>query len=274
MALPLPRRQAELLDRSQNRSLWFDRGYAGYDSKWTPVKEGKTAFLRAFVTRFNDSHEYGPFLARREAAFAQQSATMVEATSSAPLLIGLGRWNPTELGFNFDRFTGSAFIPGSSVKGLLRAAARLVGAGEIEDPRANAAADYWKTHLHKIFGRGTGDAFIKDNADEAGSVCFYDAYPVKWSGIELDVFTPARTMRIGTIPCRFTFSAFRQRRRFTSGSAIGAIRSRQQTASVSSQRFSPSPWTGSASEGRGRRDTAGSPHRRRPKAGMARRRLP
>jgi CRISPR-associated protein Cmr6 len=199
MALPLPRRQADLLVRSPNLSLTFDRGYAGYDAKWAHTKanpkrgivEGKTAFLRAFVTRFNDPNEYGPFLARREAALADRSAISVEAISSSPLLVGLGRWNPTELGFNFDRFTGCPYIPGSSVKGLLRETARLVGAGEIEDSRiTKAAAEYWKGHVESVFGRGTGDSSSAPHADEAGSVCFYDAYPVKWPGIELDVMTP------------------------------------------------------------------------------------
>lgn len=199
MALPLPRRQADLLVRSSNLSLSFDRGYAGYDAKWAHTKadpqhgivEGKTAFLRAFVTRFNDPNEYGPFLARREAALSGRSATFVEATSSLPLLIGLGRWNPTELGFNFDRFTSCPFIPGSSVKGLLRETARLACAGEIEDSRiTKAAAEYWKTNLESVFGRGTGDSSAAQQGDEAGSVCFYDAYPVTWPGIELDVMTP------------------------------------------------------------------------------------
>jgi len=199
MALPLPRRQADLFVRSPNLSLAFDRGYAGYNTEWKHTKadpkqgivEGKTAFLRAFVAHFNDPNEYGPFLARREAALSDRSALSVEAMSSAPLIVGLGRWNPTELGFNFDRFTGCPYIAGSSVKGLLRETARLAGAGEIEDSRiTKAAADYWKTDLESVFGRGTGDSSSAPRGDEAGSVCFYDAYPVKWPGIELDVMTP------------------------------------------------------------------------------------
>src|SRR5689334_6751398 len=130
MELPLPANQTAPMRRSQSLSLLFDRGYDGYDraNDWKhtaargDIVEGKTAFLRAFAARFNDPNEYRPFLTRREAALATCSARWAEATSSAPLLVGLGRWNPTEIGFNFDRFTCCPYLPGSSVKGLLREA--------------------------------------------------------------------------------------------------------------------------------------------------------
>lgn len=196
MALPLPRRQSDLLAGSPNLSLHFDHGYAGYDPKWAHRKadprygviEGRTEFLRTFVARFNDPNEYGPFLGRRDAALELRSAKSAEATSSAPLLVGLGRWNPTEIGFNLDRFTGCPFIPGSSVKGLLREAARLVAAQELPEPQKDAV-DYWKGRRMKTFGRDTSD--MPDAvADEAGSVVFFDAYPIAWPRLELDVMTP------------------------------------------------------------------------------------
>ena len=135
MALPLPRRQSDLQAGSLNLSLHFDHGYDGYDprSDWAHRKadpkrgivEGKTEFLRTFAKRSIDPKVYDEFRERREAALELRSASRVEATSTAPLLVGLGRWNPTEIWFNLDRFTGCPFIPGSSVKGLLREAARL-----------------------------------------------------------------------------------------------------------------------------------------------------
>ncbi len=203
MALPLPRPQAELLLRSApNLSLRFDHGYEGYerdrDGHWQHraanknrgIVEGRTAFLRAFVQQFNDPQSYGDFLARREAALA--GACRTRATSSSPLLVGLGRWNPTGIGFTLDRFTGCPYIPGSSVKGVLRAAARLVAAGEIETKEV----PFWIEHAPRIFGRGPAPAEGREhsdaleNEDEAGNVCFYDAYPSSWPKIELDVLTP------------------------------------------------------------------------------------
>jgi CRISPR-associated protein Cmr6 len=197
MAPPLPRRQSELLGRSPGLSLHFDHGYAGYDATWAHTKadqkkgieEGKTAFLRSFVSRFNDPNEYAPFLIRRDEAMAlEQNAKSVLATSSAPLLAGLGRWNPAEIGFNLDRFTGCPFIPGSSVKGLLREAARLVAANEL--PAPEAAVTYWEGSLPKVFGRGAGEKPAGGGEEEAGTIRFFDAYPVEWPRLELDVMTP------------------------------------------------------------------------------------
>jgi CRISPR-associated protein Cmr6 len=199
MALPLPRRQSDLQAGSLNLSLHFDHGYDGYDPRadWAHRKadpkrgivEGKTEFLRTFAARSIDPKVYGGFLQRREAALELRSATRVESTSTAPLLVGLGRWNPTEIGFNLDRFTGCAFIPGSSVKGLLREAARLVSTQEL--PELQKDAEYWKGQLMKIFGRGTSDEKPDaEAADEVGSVVFFDAFPVIGPRLEIDVMTP------------------------------------------------------------------------------------
>jgi CRISPR-associated protein Cmr6 len=199
MALPLPRRRSDLLGPSSSLSLSFDHGYAGYDERadWAHTKadpkhgvvEGRTAFLRAFVSQFNDSDQYGPFLDRREAALKQQTARSVDAASSSPLLVGLGRWNPTGVGFNLDRFTGCPFIPGSSVKGLLREAARLVTSKELP-ALSETAIEYWKTNLSRIFGRGPGEKTGAAREEHAGSVRFFDAFPISWPSLELDVMTP------------------------------------------------------------------------------------
>ncbi|HEY6137622.1 MAG TPA: type III-B CRISPR module RAMP protein Cmr6 [Thermoanaerobaculia bacterium] len=197
MRLPLPPRQAELLSRpapntAPNLSLRFDHGYGGYDKDWhhTAAKkketiEGKTAFLRDFVAAFKDPQSYDDFLDRRRAALAK--AHCVTATSSAALLAGIGRWNPTEIGFTLDRLTGCPYVPGSSVKGLLREASKLVARGEIG--HEETAAAYWRENRRRIFGR---DATEAPNAEEreAGLVCLFDAYPTRWPALEVDVLTP------------------------------------------------------------------------------------
>ncbi len=194
MTSPLPSRHSSPRGPSPNLSLQFDRGYAGYDAHWhhTPadpkhgIPEGRTSFLRAFVERFSDPREYDPFTARREAALTQQRARGIDRTSSAPMVVGLGRWNPTECGFNLDRFTGCPFIPGSSVKGLLRDAAGLVAKGELAD--APGSSEFWRQRVDLVFGRETENG--GEAADQAGTVRFFDAYPVRWPKLELDVMTP------------------------------------------------------------------------------------
>jgi CRISPR type III-B/RAMP module RAMP protein Cmr6 len=186
MPIPLPDSLRGLVAKSQSLSLRFDRGYDGYDEKtWghrkasaANPKDGKTQFLETFVQAFNANGEarelYGHVIARRSKAL--EPLVPVPHTSTSALIIGIGRWNPVEVGFTFDRFSGSPFLPGSSVKGLLRAAAALVSKGELDGDKA-----FWnEATVSRIFGE----------QDQRGAFAFYDAYPAVWPTIEVDVMTP------------------------------------------------------------------------------------
>jgi len=81
---------------------------------------------------------------------------------------GLGGPHPTEGGFTFDRSIGAPYLPGSSVKGLARAAARLHA-----DPA-----------IEKLFGP---DAIGRDGDARTGDLVFLDAYPVSLPRLEIDI---------------------------------------------------------------------------------------
>jgi CRISPR-associated protein Cmr6 len=188
MSIPLPESLARLVRESRSLSLRFDRGYDGYDANggvWkhrrasAHEKEGKTEFLQNFVKAFNGSVDekelYQHTVARRIAALSPLRAQSHTATSS--LIVGIGRWNPVEVGFTLDRFTGSPFLPGSTIKGLVHAAAVLVGSGELAGDHvlwANEEA------LTRVFGK----------QDQQGAFVFFDALPAQWPVLEVDVMTP------------------------------------------------------------------------------------
>ena len=186
MPIPLPESLARLIAESKSLSLFFDRGFDGYAGpKWeyrrakAEQKEGKTEFLENFVKLFNESADanelYRHILSRRLLALEPIIAQC--HTSTSGLIVGIGRWNPVEVGFTFDRFTGSPFLPGSSVKGLLRAVAVLVGKGELEGDHA-----LWSDEaaVTRIFGK----------QEQQGAFLFYDALPDRWPTLEVDVMTP------------------------------------------------------------------------------------
>lgn len=81
---------------------------------------------------------------------------------------GLGGPHPTEIGFTFDRSVGVPYLPGSSVKGLARAAARL---------RADPS-------METLFGP---DRIDRDGDVNIGDLIFLDAYPVSLPQLEVDV---------------------------------------------------------------------------------------
>jgi CRISPR type III-B/RAMP module RAMP protein Cmr6 len=181
-ATPLPQRIAELLEPGSpgNPALFFDRGMSRDDG----TKGWKEKSLQTFAATFNrrDPSEYKSFLTRRAAILEHLAAHTLDRTTQTRLVIGLGLPSPIETGFLFDRLTGCPYLPGSSVKGLLRATARLVQDGEIEGGK-----DFWTAaNLEKIFG----PEIERGKIARKGKAVFYDAFPIAWPMLEVDVLTP------------------------------------------------------------------------------------
>ncbi len=84
-------------------------------------------------------------------------------------MTGLGRGHPIENGFAWHPTLGTAFLPGSSIKGLVRAWAKH---------DAEPGCD--RETLNRVFG----------GAEDTGSVCFLDAVPIAPVQLEADVMTP------------------------------------------------------------------------------------
>jgi CRISPR type III-B/RAMP module RAMP protein Cmr6 len=180
--LPLPQRLRELLLPASpaNRSLLFDKGMDRYDAAGKIGAREKGDFLRYFAAEFakHGGEAYESFLARRHEALGVEPVPLFTQTR---LVIGLGLPSPIETGFLFDRLTGCPYLPGSSVKGLLRATARLVQQGELVGDK-----DFWDKNLDRIFG----PEISPDVAPRTGEAIFYDAFPAGWPILEVDVLTP------------------------------------------------------------------------------------
>ncbi len=90
-------------------------------------------------------------------------------TTEYRFVTGLGRSNPVENGFAWHPTLGTPYLPGSSVKGLVRSWAE-----EDADPGPDAQMPA------RLFG----------DTGRAGSVCFLDAVPTAPVRLEADVMTP------------------------------------------------------------------------------------
>ncbi len=170
--LPIPATLRDFLklDGPANRSLVFDRGMLHSQPK---SETDKPAFFATFVREYKVHPGYKDFLGRRAAALKQLDAEPTTLYTTTRLVTGLGLPHPTETGFLFDRLTGCPYLPGSTVKGLLRAAATLV-------------ANWPAAEVDRIFGPVLGG-----EVDPAtGCVVFYDAFPAAWPVLEVDVLTP------------------------------------------------------------------------------------
>ena len=145
--------------------------------------EGKTWFLQEFA-RWHErqGQHYDELIARRRKALAALKAVPLTHTTDARLIVGLGLPHPTEAAILLDRFTGAPYLPGSTVKGLLRAAARAVAAGELPGEK-----EYWVEHSERVFGSSAG---AEEEPAARGTCVFYDAFPSRWPTLEPDVLTP------------------------------------------------------------------------------------
>jgi CRISPR type III-B/RAMP module RAMP protein Cmr6 len=198
--LPLPRAlrpfvgHAEVPAAGTNRSLLFNRGFDRYDSDWQIVAGKNQEFLEAFrdcfahpSKDFRSSKDFGPFVERRTKALELAGVQPVTLRSQSRLVLGLGLPHPSETSLLLDRLTGCPYVPGSSLKGVLRAAARLVAAGELATDKAHEGdRTFWAESIDRLFGPALGG----EATPAKGLLLVHDAFPEKWPVLELDVLTP------------------------------------------------------------------------------------
>lgn len=197
---PLPRRLSKLLglDGHASRSLVFDRGFDGFargrDGRWQFLKadpkrgqpDGKTSFLVRFAApgAYAEPPDFAPFLERRTKVLRSAGAQAVPLPAQSRLVIGLGLPHPTQTALLLDRLTGCPYVPGSSVKGALRAAARRVADGAL-DTGETSDGEFWREYLDRAFGPSAAS-----DLRARGEVVVYDAFPAAWPRLEVDVLTP------------------------------------------------------------------------------------
>lgn len=175
MALPLYREIQEkrpVYSASVNAGLWYDKFFDLYDD-WTFGPEAKSTWVKGMGTR-----------AVGDPALLEDAATrlgrMVLALGGEIRLLatewhfvsGLGRTHPIENGFSWHYVLGVPFLPGSSVKGVVRA-------------WASGWAGVPPEEVDRIFGP-KGELAEK----QVGTVIFFDALPVKPVELVPDVMTP------------------------------------------------------------------------------------
>jgi CRISPR-associated protein Cmr6 len=106
-----------------------------------------------------------------------------DAMAQAPFVTGLGHEHPLENGFAFLTPYGLPYLPGSGVKGVLRAAARELVCGEFGDTQG------WQdTDIGVLFGNDSGS----EGGHRRGALIFWDVLPalVKGQNLMLEIMNP------------------------------------------------------------------------------------
>ncbi|MGO9113616.1 MAG: type III-B CRISPR module RAMP protein Cmr6 [Thermoguttaceae bacterium] len=143
------------------------------ESKWYGCKVDKKSWLDKFVDMVGDEQRLAAFAERRSLFLNALGGKPIELVTESRFVTGLGRQHPIENGFAWHHALGVPYLPGSSVKGLVRAWAESKLVGQ-PDPAV----------IGRIFGR------LENDQGNAGSVIFFDALPARPVRLEKDVMTP------------------------------------------------------------------------------------
>ncbi len=188
-------RDPEERPRDGHAGLWFDKFCNTWNVQWNDrgsswTMESGKAHDEGRSKRGEDDRKRSPKLEwirtvtgckvgakDRTGEFASRVARLVDRrggrfsvfTSESRFVTGLGRSHPVENGFAWHPTLGTPYLPGSSVKGTVRAWAKRDA-----DPPVPC----------ETVRRLLGDAGL------AGRICFLDAVPIAPVQLESDVLTP------------------------------------------------------------------------------------
>ncbi|MGH3085946.1 MAG: type III-B CRISPR module RAMP protein Cmr6 [Rubrobacteraceae bacterium] len=148
-----------------NASLIFDR-FATWEDGWRAEGEHKRKFFKEFVECSTDRELLNAFLERQKQQVDTLGGVTLEAETRGRFVSGLGGAHPFETGFAWHRALGVPYLPGSGVKGAVR-----------------AFAEQWSDE-------GDEAARLFGDPGEMGALVVLDALPTKPPTLETDVMTP------------------------------------------------------------------------------------
>jgi len=175
MARPLYLTATKLADRpvESNAGLWYDKFCDQWLDEWEGLGDASKRNWIQQVTRgpVGDSRLIGEIVRRRLNLITQCRGTPFHFKTEGPFVTGLGRNHPVENGFAWHQTLGTPYLPGSSVKGIVRSWATI-----------------WEEESKEIINRVFGPR--NSNSPSVGSVIFLDAIPEGQVRLKADVMTP------------------------------------------------------------------------------------
>lgn len=174
-----------------NTGLLFNKFcdvWSGPEKGWKPKnpknkKAVKQQFFDEIVKQFNNNTEaanlLGQYNDRRKSLIEKSSLRgKVETyTTSWRFVSGLGMEHVLETGFAWHRILGVPYLPGSSVKGMIRAWAEI-----------DAGKDKNKEEVvRRLFGPRCKDP---EEQPDTGSLIVFDAIPSEKPVLEVDIMNP------------------------------------------------------------------------------------
>lgn len=164
--------------QESNLGLWYDKYCDQWSEGWDGLgDEGKKNWIASAVHGVVGEPQLIKELANRRLNLLRScQGEPIYFKTERPFITGLGRNHPVENGFAWHHALGTPYLPGSSVKGMVRSWAACWEMWPSEVQKSN--------EINQIFGP-------RDSKfNSVGSVIFLDAIPVKPVQLKGDVMTP------------------------------------------------------------------------------------
>lgn len=162
-----------------HKGLWYDRFFNGYSDTWTVDSKSKQQWIDTVKGACGDLKRLSEVSLRTSQMVKAMSGSVFSARSDWHFATGLGLPHPVENGFQWHPTLGVPYLPGSAVKGLLRAWYESWA-----DPFPEGST------LHGWFGSENKDPRKCRKDAQTGSFIFLDALPVECPILSADVMTP------------------------------------------------------------------------------------
>ena len=137
----------------------FGLYFESWNRRWEMEKDKKTGALKQVLQFNRQSKKMLRALRKRQRftawAFSEKKLFFVAAESTAPFVTGIGMEHPIENGFAFMNPYGLPYLPGASVKGVLRKAAEDIALGLFGDRKGWSILDVWW-----LFGFEAGSSYL------------------------------------------------------------------------------------------------------------------
>lgn len=163
-----------------NLGLFFSRFFDWDDSFNITDKrhiDAKKQFLEQFKRPdFGDQQHISRLVLKQMLLNQSLPSTTLVMRSDWHWVTGMGNSHPLENGFSWHHTLSMPYLPGSSVKGLLRAYCEITGMAKAE--------------LKQWFGSESKNPEQSEQDNQAGELIFFDAIPCSKASILPDVMTP------------------------------------------------------------------------------------
>lgn len=176
--------------KNYNAGLRFNKFCNTWRNDWSLAADsGSESPKYHWLSKFTDEQGIDKHLAeaitRRQHLLDQSGGVSLIFKTQGPFVTGMGNPHPVENGFTWHHTLGVPYLPGSSVKGLVRDWAQN-WLGDEEPSLWNNDSEK-KHKMLQIFGSeekgGKGE-------NRVGQVIFLDALPVKQVKLKVEIMTP------------------------------------------------------------------------------------